>query len=185
MTTPQPAAPAMTDEEIERLRAGLEGTSRGGWKAAGYVVIGDWHASGPIARVSTGKTAFADTKHIARCSPDAIARLLSRLTAEIAARKEAEDRAQAWHGMCQAIATILGLSEPELGFPAIVRAYDEEQRARAVAAEARVAELVAVLKPFADACQQTTEMDHAGKLVAIVIVVGHLRRARTALGGSQ
>lgn len=168
MTAAQPAAPAMTDEEIAAAVIAYDEARRA--------------SHGPNEQAMSDRNRQTIAPMI-RAAVETV--LVPRLTAEIAARKEAEDRAQAWHGMCQAIATILGLPEPELGFPAIVRAYDEEQRARAVAAEARVAELVAVLKPFADACQQTTEMDHAGKLVAIVIVVGHLRRARTALGGSQ
>lgn len=157
MTLPQPADPAMPDEEIERLIAGLEGVTPGKWIARpdprGNV---EWEvikenpddASDPwfIAMCfdsADGATTEALARHFARCSPDAIARLLSRLTVEITARKEAEgERDEATKRANRIVLDQLEVHKK------LVAA-----EARAVAAEARIAELVAHLTCVQQQCE--------------------------------
>lgn len=62
---------------IEAIEKAMEGVTPGPWKAEGYVVMGDWHASGGIASVRSGSRAFNDAAFIAACNPVAIREVLS------------------------------------------------------------------------------------------------------------
>lgn len=71
----------------------MEGVTPGPWKAEGYVVMGDWHASGGIASVRSGARAFNDAAYIASCNPVAMREVLALARqAEGSGRENAELR---------------------------------------------------------------------------------------------
>lgn len=91
----------MTDGEVEELRAGLAGVTPGPWKAvedecATCREKGESEAfiSGLPGGHHSPFGNLTDAAHIARCSPDRIASLLSRLDAEKRRADEAVARPQ-------------------------------------------------------------------------------------------
>ncbi len=69
----------ISPEKTAEMLAAAEKATAGTWKAEGYVVFGDWQASGAIAVVRTAEKAFADTKYIALCDPQTITAILTEL----------------------------------------------------------------------------------------------------------
>lgn len=100
---------------------------------------------------------------------------VERLTRE---RDEARDSAHNWRSQCEAIAVILDLHEPEcLGFAGEVRSKFET-------AEARNAELVKALEPFARIAEAERYADTPPGS-SVIVNVDRCHDARAALGGQS
>jgi len=104
-----PAIEPAGDGEVEALRRGLEGVTPGPWawfhKSSGFPFsLDDAKGNSVLAAEEYAGSAWIeiakpDESWIARCSPDAIARLLSRLTlAEETARAAVEAKEKAEGG---------------------------------------------------------------------------------------
>jgi len=77
---------------IEAIEKAMEGVTPGPWKAEGYVVMGDWHASGGIASVRSGARAFNDADYIAACNPVAMREVLALARKAEALQRENADK---------------------------------------------------------------------------------------------
>lgn len=77
----------MTEARVREILDGLEGVTPGPWKPEGYVVFGDWHASGPVATVFRNSDGFPTTRHIARLDPDTVRALCTLALSAIASRQ--------------------------------------------------------------------------------------------------
>lgn len=69
----------LSDDKLREILSGCEGVQGGPWKPEGYVVLGDWHASGAIAKVWGNEKAFATTRHLARLDPATVNALVTEL----------------------------------------------------------------------------------------------------------
>ncbi|KRE07492.1 hypothetical protein ASE63_22600 [Bosea sp. Root381] len=172
MTAPEPA----TDGEVEALRRGLDGVTPGPWEP-GYALFCEIFAGEDhVASVKTGRETSA---HIARCSPDAIARLLSRLTlAEETARSEKEraDKAEAGKAFLKASYEALA-------------ARADDYSAKLTAAESTIASLQSQVEAMRSGLEQFANLADFYKarsdLDVVYIQISDLRRARSTLAAVE
>lgn len=126
----------ISPEKIAEMLAAAEKATAGAWKAEGYVVFGDWQASGAIAVIKTAEKAFADTKYIAFCDPETITAVLSELLTLRAEKDEARGHA----------ATLLRTAQEDLVLMQETAATVTSLRERAEAVEAQLARQGEALK---------------------------------------